>query len=114
MGIGFVSISCAILLCSIIGARNFGEWKELKKQLLFHSQRVEKAVPEKGRMLTFDEFQKIKETLFSEPVFFKSESLIHPIQIRMMQTIPPYVGVDFGNGKNAVFELHTMFVTYSD
>jgi hypothetical protein len=32
----------------------------------------------------------------------------------MMQTIPPYVGVSFGEGRNAVFDLTTMICTYSD
>jgi hypothetical protein len=37
-----------------------------------------------------------------------------PVQLRMAHGIPPYVGIDFGDGGHALFDPVTMLCTYSD
>jgi hypothetical protein len=109
--LGFVS---TVLATGAISSRHFGEWRELKVLLHRYSDMVEKEVPDRNRSLTHVEHEAIKGRLFtSEPVFV-SRGFLKPLEIRMMQGRAPYVGVDFGAGRNAVFDPTTMICTYSD
>jgi len=56
----------------------------------------------------------IEARLLDPPPTFQFAALQEPVKLRIMQTTPPYVGVDFGNGANAVFDPHTMICIYSD
>jgi hypothetical protein len=75
---------------------------------------VAREVPDPGRRLTDTEYDAVKSRLLTRQPTFASRGFREPLKIRMMQTIPPYVGVDFGEGRNAVFDLTTMICTYSD
>jgi hypothetical protein len=98
---------------SILG-RRFGEWRDLHALLTDYSRRVSALTPDKSRLLTEAEYRAIDATLLTPRPTFSSRGFEKPVQIRMMQTYPPFVGVDFGKGRNAVFDLLTMSCTYSD
>jgi hypothetical protein len=108
-----VGLASTVLATGAISSRHFGEWRELRAELARYSDMVAKAAPDPSRLLTHAEYETIKGLFTSEPTFV-SRGFQEPLKIRMMQTYPPYVGVDFGAGRNAVFDLTTMVCTYSD
>jgi MFS family permease len=100
-------LGTALGICS----RNFGEWADLKALIRQYSDLVAAEI-EKGedpRQMAFLELK-----LLSPTPAFKFRSLKEPVRLKIMQTHPPYVGVDFGNGANAVFDPQTMICSYSD
>ena len=106
---------CSVLYSggSILG-RRFGEWRGFHAVLTEYSRKVSTRVPDKSRLLTEGEYRAIDATLLMPRPTFRSRGFEEPLKIRMMQTYPPFVGVDFGKGRNAVFDLLTMSCTYSD
>jgi hypothetical protein len=64
--------------------------------------------------LTMSQYNDIQEKLFTPSPTFQFEGTRQPVRLRMMQTVPPYVGVDSGSGANAVFDPTTMVCIYSD
>jgi hypothetical protein len=94
-----------------IGRRHFGEWAELKATIQKHSDIVAAEIErgEDPRQVAFLEMK-----LLSPAPTFKFRALREPVRLKIMQTKPPYVGVDFGHGANAVFDPQTMICTYSD
>lgn len=104
----------AVLAGGAISSRHFGEWRELRDLLRQHSDRVASEAPDRSRLLTHAEYNAIKGRILTPEPTFVSRGFRQPLKIRMMQTYPPYVGVDFGAGRNAVFDLATMICTYSD
>src|SRR5207248_845713 len=89
---------------SILG-RRFGEWRELHVLLTEYSRKVSTLVPDKSRLLTEGEYRALDVMLLTPRPTFRSRGFEEPLRIRMMQTYPPFVGVDFGKGRNAVFDL---------
>lgn len=107
-----VPVVVSLLIVALgISRRSFGEWAELKRLIQVYSQRVASAVEagEDPRQLAALEMK-----LLSPTPTFKFKALREPVRLRLMKTIPPYVGVDFGEGANAVFDPVTMICTYAD
>jgi len=94
-----------------IGRRHFGEWAELKASIRHYSELVAMEVARSG---SADQLPAVQARFFDPPPTFKFSALREPVKFRIMQTTPPYVGVDFGNGANAVFDPRTMICVYSD
>lgn len=94
-----------------ISKRHFGEWARLKSLLQQYSSLVAAEI-EKGEDPRQAAALQLK--LLSPSPTFKFKALSEPVRLEIMQTEPPYVGVDFGNGAHAVFDPQTMICTYSD
>jgi len=67
-------------------------------------------------MLTHGEFDAIERQLSDDGsnATFTFPLVGRTVRIRLMQTYPPYVGVDYGDGRNCVFDLKSMRMTYVD
>lgn len=102
----------AVLAISFLGIlrRQFGEWARLKALLIEYSEKVERAHEKRGSL----SLAAIEMEFLTPAPEFKFKELRNPVRLRIMQTTPPYVGVDFGEGANAVFDPKTMICLYSD
>jgi hypothetical protein len=108
---GFAS---ATLATGAISSRHFGEWRELRALLARHSDVVSREARDRGRPSTREEHEALRRRILTPEPTFVSRGFREPLTIRMMRRGPPYVGVDFGGGRNAIFDLTTMICTYSD
>lgn len=107
-----IPLAVSLLIAGLcISRRSFGEWAELKKLIQDYSQRVSSEV-EAGQ--DPQQLAALELKLLSPAPTFKFKALREPVRLRLIQTTPPYVGVDFGDGANAVFDPVTMICTYSD
>jgi hypothetical protein len=98
--------------------RRIGPWSELRRMLVEKSQEVVEAratlsVPA-NRQLTREEVGQIERMVFDPAPAYTFPIINQTVHVRMMSTVPPYVGVDFGSGRRAVFDLATMVVIYVD
>ncbi|CAM3347063.1 hypothetical protein G4177_34100 [Corallococcus sp. ZKHCc1 1396] len=97
-----------------VGKRHFGEWRQLKAMIRQGEARVLERVQREGGVLSSEEVELARDGLKAHPMYFKFEGMPHPVQVRVMSPLPPYVGVDFGGGDNAMFDPDTMICTFSD
>ena len=97
-----------------IAGRHWGEWGELKAVLQDNEARVRPFSSRADGALSEEEFARAKAWLKEQSVTFRFESEPEPVRIHMRRTVPPYLGVDFGKGQNAVFDPVTMLCIYSD
>lgn len=116
-------LGAAFLLLSIVGSvptgaeiakRHLGEWAQLQDVLRQNEQQVLKIVGRGNGKLSRAEIDQAKSWYSEHPVYFRFRELKEPVQVRPMSNTAPYVGVDFGRGANAMFDLSTMICTYSD
>ena len=104
----------SVLCAALIASRHFGEMGRLKNQLAAYSTLVERELPDSSMQVTPEQLDLIEaRILIPSPTIFLN-GLSKPVKIRIMSTNPPYVGADFGEGRNAIFDLTTMICTYSD
>jgi hypothetical protein len=109
-----LGLASVALATGAISSRHFGEWRELRALLGRYRDTVAREAPDRNRLLSHGEYEAIRDRLVSTPATFVSRGFREPLKIRMMQGSSPYVGVDFGAGRNAVFDLTTMICIYSD
>lgn len=98
--------------------RRIGPWAELRALLVLKAEQAAQAraalgIPE-GRHLDRGEMDAIERMVLEPPVQYTFPIIGRTVQLRVMRTGPPYVGVDFGGGRRAVFDLATMVVIYAD
>jgi len=99
-------------------SRRIGPWHELRARLLFKSEAIRDAqaqlgIPENAA-LTQEQWTQIKESVFATPEVFVFPILNKRVALKLMSSRPPYVGIDYGGGRRAVFDLVTMRVVYAD
>jgi hypothetical protein len=99
-------------------SRRVGPWAPLRGLLVAKSRQVtqaraELAIPE-GRDLTSAEMRQIEGIVLEPPPTYTFPIIGQTVQVRMMSLAPPYVGLDFGGGRRAVFDLATMVILYAD
>lgn len=111
LALSFVSLAPAL---AQVGRRHFGEWRQLKAMLQQGEAQVLELVQRQGGVLSDEEYARARTWFQEHPTYVQFKDLPHPVQVRMMSPSPPYVGADFGDGSNAVFDLSTMLCTYSD
>ncbi|WP_375743914.1 hypothetical protein NR800_01605 [Corallococcus interemptor] len=97
-----------------VAGRHWGEWGHLKAVLRDYAPRVRAFSSRADGALSEEEYARAKAWLLAQPVTFRFETEPEPVRIRLMRTVPPYLGVDFGQGQNAVFDPVTMLCVYSD
>jgi hypothetical protein len=99
-------------------SRNVGPWKPLRAELMSKSTEVEEFRRASGipsdRVLTRHEVALLQEALFDPPPTFTFPFPRREVRIRILTAEPPYVGVDYGRGRNCVFDLRSMHATYCD
>ena len=97
----------------LIGCRHFGEWKELKRSIQYYENLIVKdPLSQDGQLIA--NFNKLNEKHFTPPPTQYFQEGDCKVSFRMMTTIRPYIGVDFGGGANAVFNPDLMIMTYAD
>ena len=115
-------VSSGILALAIAGCllgfgglvpRHLGRWRAVQEALLEEVARIEKEHQGAGE-LSLVEYVVIDSRLQSSPRRFVLTECGDSARIRVMQTTSPYVGLDFGDGRNAVFEPHSMVAIYTD
>ncbi|QAT83862.1 hypothetical protein EJ065_2281 [Corallococcus coralloides] len=97
-----------------LAGRHWGEWGHLKAMLQDNEVRVRAFSSRADGALSEEEFARAKLWLLEQPVTFQFKTEPEPAKLRLMRTVPPYLGVDFGRGQNAVFDPVTMHCIYSD
>ncbi len=99
-------------------SRRIGPWAELRSLLIEKSEDVARTRRALGipadRYLTLNEVKYIESAVLNPYPSFTFPIINKTVRIRVLQSSPPYVGVDYGNGRNAAFELHTMLCIYVD
>jgi hypothetical protein len=68
---------------------------------------------DRTRTLSLTEFTTLKARFMPTPVAVQLRGF-GTVHLRMAHGVYPYVGVDFGEGMNALFDPRTMLCTYSD
>lgn len=114
LGLLILDVVGSVPVAAEVGKRQFGEWSELKRILRQSEARALQLAGREGGRLTEPEYEKARSWFQENPVSFKFQGMPHPVSVRMMSSLAPYVGVDFGDGKNAVFDPGTMICTYAD
>jgi hypothetical protein len=97
-----------------IAGRHWGEWGRLKATLQANEARIRAFSSRDDEVLSEEEYARAKAWLLAQPVTFQFKTESEPVRIHMRRTVPPYLGVDFGQGQNAVFDPVTMICIYSD
>ncbi|WP_147445492.1 hypothetical protein [Corallococcus aberystwythensis] len=97
-----------------VAGRHWGEWSRLKTVLQDNEARVRALSSRTDGSLTEEEFARAKAWFLEEPVTFRFETEPEPVRLRLLRSVPPYVGVDFGQGRNAMFDPVTMRCVYSN
>ena len=111
-----LSAALQVLLFVPEVSRTIGPWARLRDLLRQEERRVIEATQARGipsrSPLDLATFESIRRDLarpsFTFPLVRRT------VHVRMMTTEPPYVGVDYGGGRNCIFDLHTMRVIYAD
>ncbi|NMO18129.1 hypothetical protein HPC49_14405 [Pyxidicoccus fallax] len=115
---GLLVLSCVTLAPALarVAGRQFGEWRQLRALLVEGEARARTYARSQDGVLTRDEFEQARAWFQAHPdhFSFKFKELPQPVRVQVMTSRPPYVGVHFGGGSNAVFDLTTMRCTYSD
>jgi hypothetical protein len=112
----FGLIQATILLPPI--SRRIGPWHQLRARLVTKSQEIGDARARLGGAedthLTPEQWTQIEKTVFATPEEFVFPVLNKRVTLKMMGHQPPYVGIDYGDGRRAVFDLSTMWAVYAD
>jgi len=112
----FGLIQTTIFVPSI--SRRIGPWHELRSRLALKSQetgavRARLGVAENAD-LTPEQWAQIEETVLATPEQFVFPVLNKRVTLKLMSQLQPYVGIDYGGSRRAVFDLTTMSVIYAD
>ncbi|MDH4183689.1 MAG: hypothetical protein OEV92_05675 [Nitrospinota bacterium] len=113
--IAVVMLAPTLLSLSFIASRHTGGMRHLKSELNKYSRIIaaDSSIDPSGRLKN-GQWKELESRYLSAAPQIHLEGLEHPVRIRMMSSDPPYVGADFGQGRNAQFNLATMLCVYSD
>ena len=97
-------------------SRRVGPWVSLRRVLIQRSSEVANTAAALGippgkpipRNLVGVNEERVAVPRFYFPLVGRE------VRVRLMTTVPPYVGVDYGGGRNCVFDLGSMECTYAD
>ncbi len=99
-------------------SRRIGPWKDLRGLLLAKAEEVQSFREERGiapdRALSREEVALAQSSVFTPTPTFTFPFPRRQVTVRLMKAEPPYVGVDYGDGRTCVFDLTTMWATYCD
>jgi hypothetical protein len=117
-GLGWGLVAFGVLLflpaAVVIGHRHVGQWANVRELLLHYNAEVASNLGGR-RDIPMQDYAQLDRKLFGgEPVTYSFRGLARPVRLRLMSAAPPYVGLDFGGGANAILEPVTMLCIYSD
>jgi hypothetical protein len=99
-------------------SRRVGQWRNLRSMLVSQSVQVEAALRQQSiptdRPISRSEIALVEQQLFTPRPTFRFDFPPKEVTIRILLAEPPYVGVDYGGGRNCVFDLESMVATYCD
>ena len=115
LAIAVVMLAPTLLSLTVIASRHTGGMRHLKSELNNYSRIItaDSSIDPSGRLKN-GQWKELESRYLSTAPQIHLEGLEHPVRIRMMSSDPPYVGGDFGQGRNAQFNLATMLCVYSD
>ena len=116
---GTATAGLGLVLCSLlisgaaIGYRHTPAWQQVRAAIMHYGDEVAADVGDRTRVLSREQFDTLRQKHVPRPipVVLPGWGVVH---IRMAHAVYPYVGVDFGEGRNAFFEPRSMLCTYSD
>jgi hypothetical protein len=114
------ALTIAVLVATYVPpiSRRVGPWAELRNLLVAKSREVAEARVALGvppdRQLTAGEMHQIEALVLNPVPEYTFPIIRRTVRLRLMCAMPPYVGVDFGGGRRAVFDLSTMVMIYAD
>jgi hypothetical protein len=118
--LGSLAVLIPLALCLLVSSgslvyRRFSPaWMDVRKGIREVGDAVLVASGgNKKRILARSEFVSLKNQFIPSPIEVRLDGfgIVH---LRMAHADYPYVGVDFGEGRNALFDPDTMLCTYSD
>lgn len=99
-------------------SRRVGPWAHIRVLLLKSSSDVTKAREHlgiaPGRPLTRQEADLIESMALRPAPTYTFPFLKRTVTVRLLTRRPPYVGLNYGQGRNVVFDLRTMKKIYAD
>jgi hypothetical protein len=104
----------AVTVVSLLGVveRHSPRWSGVRAAIRGHADAI--AADAGGpRLLNDQEFESLRQRHLPQPVPVQLTGF-GTVHLRMTGSAYPYVGVDFGEGRNAFFDLKTMYCLYSD
>lgn len=112
LGLGLV-LSGLLISGAAIGYRHTAAWQQVRATIVRYGDDVAADVGDRNLVLSREQFDamRLKHVPRPIPVVLSGWGVVH---IRMAHAVYPYVGVDFGEGRNAFFEPRSMLCTYSD
>lgn len=99
-------------------SRRWGPWRDLHRVLVqasrdFDEARRRAGIPD-GRLLTGAEATELSARVFNQPLRVDFPLVRRSASVRVLLAKPPYVGVDYGEGRNCAFDLESRREIYCD
>jgi hypothetical protein len=97
-------------------SRTIGPWATIRTALYEEADRFQRTAIESGVELSTemsdDDWARVKARFQVRKIRWPGRS--DEVQLRPMSSVYPYVGIDYGKGRNCTFELPSMRSTYCD
>jgi len=99
-------------------SRRVWQWRGLHTLLVRKSLEVEDALSKQGiptdRPISRAQVAHLEQELFMPKPTYDFFLPRRRVTVRILKTVPPYVGVDYGGGRNCRFDLDSMVATHCD
>lgn len=114
--VAILSVAMVVPGAIVVGYRQTSAWAPLRSAIRHYDDLIWTEVRERGSQLPLSpqEFETLRSRFIPEPVAISLADGAWTVHLRMAHGIPPYVGVDFGDGASALFDPRTMLCIYSD
>jgi len=106
-------LSLVLLAIPVAGIleRHGPRWAAIRDGIRQYGDEIAAATGSKDRVLSWEECREFEARFPPRHVQLPGYGMV---TLRIFNGFYPYVGVDFGGGSNALFDLRTMICTYSD
>lgn len=98
--------------------RRIGPWSDLRTLLSNQASEVVRACEDlgisTGQPLSRADVETLDALVFNPRPKFTFPLVDKTVELRLMSGVYPYAGVDYGNGRNCVFDLKSMRATECD
>lgn len=108
-----VATATALTCLGGVGYRHSVAWRGVRNGLAHYGGLIASDVGDRRQILTEQQFRALQRRLLPSPVPIELPGW-GTVRLRMAHAQYPYVGVDFGDGRHALFDPDTMICIYSD